>query len=74
MIYGVLYIDEGNFLNWHERQEEAEADVLEVVTADPAETNEFGYFAFDDDGHVVGEFVSGANVLAERDVGRAQLN
>lgn len=63
MLYGVIYIDEGNFLNWHERREEAEADVLEVVRADPTEADQFGYFAITDEGESAGGFVSGAELL-----------
>jgi len=43
----------------------AEADVLEVVQADPSLAGEFGYLCFDDDGNRVGEFVSGAELLAQ---------
>jgi hypothetical protein len=62
--YGVLYIDEGNFLNWYDRREDAERAVLDVAHQDPAEAAEFGYFAYDDTGRPVGEFVSGAELLA----------
>jgi len=64
--YGVLYIDEGNFLNWYDRREDAERAVLEVAEQDPTEAAEFGYFAYDDAGEPVGEFVSGADLLARR--------
>lgn len=66
MTYGVLYRDEGNFLNWYDRREDAEQAVLAVAEQDPAEASEFGYFAYDDDGHAAGEFVSGADLLARR--------
>ena len=45
MSYGVLYTDEGNFLNWYDRREHAERAVLEVAEKDPAEASEFGYVA-----------------------------
>jgi hypothetical protein len=64
--YGVLYIDEGNFLNWYDRREDAERAVLEVAEQNSAEASEFGYFAYDDAGQPVGEFVSGAELLARR--------
>jgi len=48
MTYGVLYIDEGNFLNWYERGEDAERAVLEVAQRDPAEASAYGYFAYDE--------------------------
>jgi hypothetical protein len=41
MTYGVLYIDEGNFLNWYERREDAERAVLEVAQRDPAEASAY---------------------------------
>ncbi len=66
MSYGVLYIDEGNFLNWYDRREDAERAVLYVAHEDPAEATEFGYFAWDNDGNMVGDFVSGADLLAQR--------
>ena len=66
MSYGVLYIDEGNFLNWYDRREDAERAVLEVAEQDGAEAAEFGYFAYDDAGQPVGDFVSGADLLAKR--------
>jgi hypothetical protein len=66
MSYGVLYIDEGNFLNWYDRREDAERAVLEVAEQDPAEASKFGYFAYDEAGRPVGEFVSGAELLARR--------
>lgn len=63
MTYGVLYIEEGNFLNWYERREDAERAVLAVVEQQPAQASEFGYFAFSEDGQVVGAFISGAELL-----------
>jgi hypothetical protein len=45
MTYGVLHIDEGNFVNWYERREDAERAVLQVAEQDPAEAAKFGYFA-----------------------------
>lgn len=66
MAYGVLYIDEGNFLNWYDRREDAERAVLEVAEQDAAEAAHFGYFAYDDAGQPVGDFVSGAELLAKR--------
>lgn len=65
MTYGVLYIDEGNFLNWYDRREDAERAVLDVAGRDPAEAAKFGFFAYDDDGRAVGDFVSGADLLAK---------
>lgn len=64
MTYGVLYIDERNFLNWYDQRADAERAVLEVVAQAPAEASEFGYFAYDDDGNQIGDFVSGAELLA----------
>jgi hypothetical protein len=61
MTCGVLYIDEGNFLNWYERREDAERAVLEVAQRDPAEASAFGYFAYDDAGHAVSDFISGTD-------------
>ncbi|MBV9802611.1 MAG: hypothetical protein JO130_05450 [Solirubrobacterales bacterium] len=66
MTYGVLYIDEGNFVNWYDRREDAERAVLAVAEQDPAEASEFGYFAYDEAGEPVGEFVSGAELMARR--------
>jgi hypothetical protein len=66
MTYGVTYAEEGNFLNWYEQRSDAERAVLEVVDQDPGEAEEFGYFAFDDAGQRVGEFTSGADLLARR--------
>jgi len=66
MLYATLYIEDGNLLTWHEARPEAEADVLEVVRADPSVASEFGYLCFDDAGRRVGEFVSGAELLARR--------
>jgi len=63
-IYGVLYIEDGNFLNWYDRRDDAERDVLEVAEQDRAQATEFGYFAYDDTGELVGGFVSGADLLA----------
>lgn len=67
MLYATLYIDAGSLLTWYEDRTHAEADVLEVVQAEPAVATEFGYFAFDENGRRVGEFVSGAELLAQRD-------
>ena len=64
MTYGVLYIDEGNFLNWYDRREDAERAVLEVVERDETQATEFGFFAYDDNGQPAGDFVSGADLLA----------
>jgi len=50
-MYATLYIEDGNLLTWHEKRSEAEADVLEVVQADPSLAGEFGYLCFDDDGN-----------------------
>ena len=66
MTYGVLYIDQGNFLNWYDRREDAEKAVLHVAEQDRAEAEKFGYFTYDDAGEPIGEFVSGAELLAER--------
>ncbi len=66
MTYGTLYIEDGNFLGFYERREEAEADVLEVIEQDRALADEYGYFTFDGSGQRVGEFVTGAEVLAKR--------
>lgn len=63
MTFGVLYIDEGNFLNWYSRREEAEAVVLAVARRDPAEAHAFGYLPFDEAGELTGAFVSGATLL-----------
>jgi hypothetical protein len=63
--FGVLYIDEGNFLKWYDRREDAEAAVLEVARRDPAEASEFGYLAYDDAGEPRGTFVSGAALLEQ---------
>ena len=62
----MLYIDEGNFLNWHDRREDAERAVLEVAEQNGAAAAEFGYFAYDDAGRPVGDFISGAELLAKR--------
>jgi hypothetical protein len=59
-------IDEGNFLNWYDRREDAERAVLEVAEQDGAEAAQFGYFAHDDAGQPVGDFISGAELLAKR--------
>jgi hypothetical protein len=67
MTYGVLYIDEGNFVNWYERREDAERAVLQVAEQDPAEAAKFGYFAYDETGLPVGQFVSAADLLAKRE-------
>ena len=64
MTYGVLYIYEGNFLNWYDRRDDAERAVLEVAEQDRAHATEFGYFAYDGSGQPVGDFVSGADLLA----------
>lgn len=64
MTYGVLYIDEGNFLNWYDRLEDAERAVLDVARRDRAESAKVGFLAFADDGQPVGDFVSGADLLA----------
>lgn len=66
MTYATLYIDEGNLLNFHERREDAEAAVLEVVRQQPEVAEEFGFFAFDEAGQRQGSFVSGAELLARR--------
>lgn len=66
MTYGVLYIEEGNFLNWYDRRADAERAVLEVAEQDRAEATEFGYFVYDDAGEPVGGFISGAELLAKR--------
>lgn len=63
--YGVLYIDEGNFLNWYDRREDAERAVLEVAERDHAQATEFGYFAYNDAGQPASDFVSGADLLAK---------
>ncbi len=65
MTYGVLYIDEGNFLNWYARRQDAEQTVLEVAQQDRSAAESFGYFAYDDKGNPSGEFVSGADLLAK---------
>jgi hypothetical protein len=70
MTYGTLYID-GNFLGFYDRREDAEADVLEVVEHDPTLAAEYGYFAFNEQGERVGEFVTGAELLAKRGAGAA---
>ena len=44
----MLYIDEGNFLNWYDRREDAEKAVLHVAEQDRAEAEKFGYFTYDD--------------------------
>lgn len=62
----MLYIDEGNFLNWYDRREDGERAVLEVAEQDAAEATEFGYFAYDDAAQPIGGFVSGAELLAKR--------
>lgn len=66
MTFGTLYIEDGNFLSFYDRREEAEADVLDVVEHDPMLASEYGYFAFDEQGKRVGEFVTGAELLAKR--------
>jgi hypothetical protein len=66
MTYGTLYIEDGNFLGFYELREDAEADVLEVIEHDRALADEYGYFTFDESGQRVGEFVTGAEVLAKR--------
>lgn len=66
MTYGVLYINEGNFLNWYDRRKDAEWAVLYVAHKDSTEATEFGYFAYDDDGQPIGDFVSGADLLDQR--------
>jgi hypothetical protein len=63
--FGVLYVDEGNFLNWYERREDAEAAVLEVARRDPGEATAFGYLAYDGAGEPQGTFVSGAALLEQ---------
>jgi len=65
MTYGVLYIDEGNFLNWYDRREDAERAVLEVARQDRSAAKSFGYFAYDDESEPTAEFVSGADLLAK---------
>jgi hypothetical protein len=65
MTYGVLYIDNGNFVNWYDRQEDAERAVLSVAEQDMSKAENFGYFAYDDDRQPVGGFVSGAALLAK---------
>lgn len=71
MTYGVLYIDEGNFLNWYDQREDVENAVLQVAAQDPSEAANFGYFAYDEGGRPVGEFVSAADLLAKREHGAA---
>jgi hypothetical protein len=66
MTYGTLYIEDGNFLGFYDRREDAESDVLEVVEHHPELAGEYGYFAFDERGERVGEFVTGAEVLTRR--------
>jgi hypothetical protein len=66
MTYATLYVDEGNLLNFYEQREDAEAAVLEVVQRNPDVAEEFGFFAFDEDGQRQGPFVSGAEQLPRR--------
>ena len=40
--------------------------MLHVAEQDRAEAKKFGYFTYDDAGEPIGEFVSGAELLAER--------
>lgn len=63
MTFGVLYIDEGNFLNWYERREDAEAAVLSVVQQDPEVADDLGYFAYGEDGAPLSAFISGRALL-----------
>ncbi len=53
MTYGTLYIEDGNFLGFYERREDAEADVLEIMERDRALADEYGYFTFDESGQRV---------------------
>ena len=47
--------------------EDAERAVLEVAEQDPAKASEFGYLAYDEAEQPIGEFVSGAELLARRE-------
>jgi len=66
MTFGTLYIEDGNFLGFYDQCADAETDVLEVVGDHPELAGEYGYFTFDERGERVGEFVTGAEVLAKR--------
>lgn len=66
MLYATLYIEDGNLLTWYEDRAQAEADVLEVVQAEPSAAEAFGYLTFDEEGRRTGEFVPGVELLAKR--------
>lgn len=66
MTFATLYIDERNLLNFYAERDAVEAAVLEVVRGEPQVAEDFGYLAFDEDGDLQGQFVSGAELLARR--------
>jgi NDP-sugar pyrophosphorylase family protein len=65
MRFATLYIDEGNLLDFHDDRDAARASVLSVVEERPEVAEDFGMIELDEQGHRVGEFVSGAALKAQ---------
>lgn len=65
MTFATLYIDEGNLLDFHDDRGAAQASVLSVVKEHPEVAEDFGMVELDEQGHRVGEFVSGAELKAQ---------
>jgi hypothetical protein len=64
MTFATLYIDEGNLLDFHDDRPAARASVLSVVEEHPEVAEHFGMVELDGDGHRVGDFISGAEIMA----------
>lgn len=65
MTFATLYFDEGNLLNFYEDHDAARASVVSVVEQHPEVAEEFGMIELDEQGFRVGDFVSGAELMAQ---------
>lgn len=65
MTFATLYIDEGNLLAFHDGHDTARASVLSMVEEHPEVAEDFGMIELDEHGRRVGNFVSGATLIAQ---------
>ncbi|MCA1679952.1 MAG: hypothetical protein LC777_13905 [Actinobacteria bacterium] len=63
MAYELLWTDHADVVGTYGSRSEAEADLLAYATEHPKDADEIAVIEIDDQGHRVGDFLSGAELL-----------
>lgn len=66
MAFELLWTDHADHAGSYKTRAQAEADLLAYATEHPEQAEEIAVIEVNDQGHRIGEFVSGAELLVQR--------